>query len=195
MLTHLLAAGFLSVAFTDGTGDSSQDASVRSAEVRRQISSALSSRFPEAPAEQRDQARTFLKLYADAAALPTAERGRYQLRLKSRLVRLAGSIRKEQSKRGSSAGDASTASRGSESSGIQSTSVRASTNSTGFGGGAQDDGQALVELIEATIAPQSWDVNGGAGTIKYWPAWHVLVVRQTDDVHEQIGGAVHQMRR
>lgn len=62
------------------------------------------------------------------------------------------------------------------------------------GGAAQDDGQALVELIEATIAPQSWDVNGGPGTIRYWPAWHVLVVRQTEDVHEQIGGVVYGLR-
>ncbi|MGH7135968.1 MAG: hypothetical protein ACREHD_09525 [Pirellulales bacterium] len=50
-------------------------------------------------------------------------------------------------------------------------------------------------MIEATIAPQSWDVNGGPGTIRYWPAWQVLVVRQTGDVHEQIGGAIHGLRK
>jgi hypothetical protein len=106
---------------------------------------------------------------------------------------LANSIRKQSEQQDSSVGDPKqTTPSATESTGVQSTSVQ---RSTGFGGGAQDDGQALVELIEATIAPQSWDVNGGAGTIKYWPAWHVLVIRQTDDVHEQIGGAVHQMRR
>ncbi len=194
MLAQLLAAGILSAVLTEKTGISSPDSS---AEVRRQISSALMSRFPESPAEQREQARTFLRLYADAASLPTAEQGRYRLRLKSRLVRLANSIRKQHSEhQGSLASDPKPASpSGTEPTGVQSTNVKPSSDSTGFGGGAQDDGQALVELIEATIATQSWDVNGGAGTIKYWPAWHVLVIRQTDDVHEQIGGAVHQMRR
>jgi hypothetical protein len=73
--------------------------------------------------------------------------------------------------------------------------VPSSASAGSSGGGPQDDGQALVELIQATIAPQSWDVNGGSGSIVYWPAWHVLVVRQTDDVHEQIGGAKHAVRK
>lgn len=49
-----------------------------------------------------------------------------------------------------------------------------------------DEGEELVELIEKTIAPESWDVNGGAGTIVYWGNLKVLVVRNTRDVHGQL---------
>jgi hypothetical protein len=62
------------------------------------------------------------------------------------------------------------------------------------GGGPVDHGQQLVDLIKATIAPDSWDDLGGKGTIYYWPAWHVLVIRQTDEVHEQIEGLLKALR-
>lgn len=53
-------------------------------------------------------------------------------------------------------------------------------------------GQQLVNLIQSVIAPESWEVNGGRGSITYWDAWHVLVVRQTGDVHAQVGGLLNQ---
>jgi hypothetical protein len=56
-----------------------------------------------------------------------------------------------------------------------------------------DSGEALVELIRKTIAPSTWDVNGGPGTIQYWRPGHALVVRASDDVQEQIGGLVGQL--
>jgi len=62
------------------------------------------------------------------------------------------------------------------------------------GGNPQNEGQELVELIENTIAPASWETRGGPGVIKYWAPGHALVVRQTRDVHEQIGGVVGAMR-
>ena len=46
----------------------------------------------------------------------------------------------------------------------------------------------ILRSVQTTIAPESWDVNGGRGSIQYWPPGFALVVRQTDDVHEQIGG-------
>ncbi len=51
---------------------------------------------------------------------------------------------------------------------------------------ANDEGAELVELIEKTISPESWDVNGGPGTIVYWGNLKVLVVRNTRDVHGQL---------
>jgi hypothetical protein len=59
----------------------------------------------------------------------------------------------------------------------------------------RDAGEELVDLIRKTIAPSSWDVNGGPGTIQYWRPGHALVVRASDDVHEQIGGVVGQLRQ
>ncbi len=58
------------------------------------------------------------------------------------------------------------------------------------GGAAVDDGAGLVELIQRTISPDFWDVNGGPGTIVYYRQWHVLVIRATPEIHRRVGGAV-----
>jgi len=64
----------------------------------------------------------------------------------------------------------------------------------GRGGGVEDYGEELVELIQTVIAPESWDVNGGPGTIFYYRHLHVLVVRQTGQVHDNLGGALKNLR-
>jgi hypothetical protein len=63
------------------------------------------------------------------------------------------------------------------------------------GGGAQppDYGLELIELIRTTIAPESWDVAGGLGTIYYYRPVHALVVRQTSEVHWLIGDLREQL--
>jgi hypothetical protein len=76
----------------------------------------------------------------------------------------------------------------------------------GFGGGVgvgggvlgpadQDHGEALVDLIQKTISPASWDINGGNGSIYYWRPGRALVIRQTGEVHGQIGDVLEQMGR
>jgi hypothetical protein len=73
----------------------------------------------------------------------------------------------------------------------------------GFGGGAngaggqnaKDDGQLLVDLIQSTISPKSWDVNGGACTIYYWQPQHAIVVHATGDVHDSIADTLEQLNR
>jgi hypothetical protein len=67
-------------------------------------------------------------------------------------------------------------------------------------GGAQqnaaaDNGQALVDLIQNTISPKSWDANGGDCTIYYWQQQHAIVVRATGDVHGEISDALEQLER
>jgi hypothetical protein len=57
---------------------------------------------------------------------------------------------------------------------------------SGRAGGAFDNGWQLVELIQRVVAPDFWDQQGGAGTIRYFAMRRVLVVRATSDVHEQI---------
>lgn len=61
--------------------------------------------------------------------------------------------------------------------------------------GIPDGGKELVDLIQHVIAPQSWDVNGGPGSIYYWAPGHAIVVRQTAEVHHQLGDTLHQLRR
>ena len=63
-----------------------------------------------------------------------------------------------------------------------------------FGGAGRDFGQDLVELIQRTIAPETWDVNGGRGTIMYYAPLRVLVIRQTAKVHGRVGGVVGGLR-
>lgn len=66
----------------------------------------------------------------------------------------------------------------------------------GRGGAAQTDvnAQQLIELIQRTISPDSWDVVGGPGTIFYYPQLQVLVVRATSEIHGQVGGVVGALR-
>jgi len=76
--------------------------------------------------------------------------------------------------------------------------VAAGMRDVGFGQqgmGPADNGQQLVDLIQQVIAPTSWEVNGGPGTIYYWRPVHAMVVRQTDEVHENIANLLEQLRR
>jgi hypothetical protein len=65
----------------------------------------------------------------------------------------------------------------------------------GMFGAEADNGQDLVDLIQATIAPTTWDVNGGPGSIYYWRQQHALVVHADQEVHEQLGGLLEQLNR
>jgi hypothetical protein len=68
----------------------------------------------------------------------------------------------------------------------------ASTFGAGFPGQAaeQQNAQALIDLITNTIEPNSWETNGGRGRIIYFSPLKVLVIRNSQEVHEQIGGAL-----
>jgi len=66
-----------------------------------------------------------------------------------------------------------------------------------FGGpqGMPEYGWELVELIEQVVSPHTWARNGGKGQIWYWAPGRALVVRQTEDVHQQIEDLLNQLRR
>jgi hypothetical protein len=55
--------------------------------------------------------------------------------------------------------------------------------------------QELVDLIQTTIAPHTWDVNGGHGVIRYFAPAQVLVIRQSGGVHGQVGQALQNLRK
>lgn len=73
--------------------------------------------------------------------------------------------------------------------------TESSTNKGHAGGAGRADGQSLIDLIQRTIRPEFWDVNGGPGSMVYWDAWHCLVVRATAEVHHQIGGLNGALRQ
>ncbi|MEQ8787585.1 MAG: hypothetical protein RIC55_14875 [Pirellulaceae bacterium] len=73
---------------------------------------------------------------------------------------------------------------------------RVFAESRGAFGGApvRDHGEELVRLIERTISPEFWEVNGGPGAIFYYAPLHALVISATDDIHRRIGGAAGALR-
>lgn len=56
------------------------------------------------------------------------------------------------------------------------------------GDDATDDelAERIIEAIVKTVAPESWRVNGGLGTLSFIDG--VLIVRNSADVHQMIGG-------
>ena len=66
---------------------------------------------------------------------------------------------------------------------------------SGVGGAAQADFDTLIELIQNTIQPTTWDENGGNGSVREFPTNLSLVVSQTQDVHDQIRDLLQQLRR
>lgn len=60
---------------------------------------------------------------------------------------------------------------------------------------ANDYAPQLIELIQRTISPRSWDVNGGNSTIQYWRPGMALVVSAPGSVHEEMGPLLQQLRQ
>ncbi|MBL8888687.1 MAG: hypothetical protein JNL67_01830 [Planctomycetaceae bacterium] len=65
---------------------------------------------------------------------------------------------------------------------------------TGQGGGVMADFTQLIELIQSTIDPESWEENGGTGTITEFRNTNSLVIRATQDVHAQIQDLLKRLR-
>jgi hypothetical protein len=68
----------------------------------------------------------------------------------------------------------------------------------GVGGqnqGVNDDGATLVELIQQVVSPTIWDANGGPASIQYWRGQRALIVAAPDDVQENVGEVLEQLRR
>lgn len=65
----------------------------------------------------------------------------------------------------------------------------------GMGGAALADFDSLIDLIETTVAPNSWDTVGGPGSISPFPTNLSLVISQTQEVHEQVSDLLEQLRR
>ncbi len=53
----------------------------------------------------------------------------------------------------------------------------------------------LLNLITSTVAPDSWSDRGGPGTIQYFPLGMALVIRNTQDVQEQVADLLAALRR
>ena len=58
----------------------------------------------------------------------------------------------------------------------------------------QAEARKLIALIQATIAPETWEPNGGTGTIRYFDLYQVLVVRAPQRVHGEVGDLLGNLR-
>jgi hypothetical protein len=64
----------------------------------------------------------------------------------------------------------------------------------GFPPAPTDHSQELLELIQDTISPDSWDVRGGPGVIRYWRNGQAMVIRQSGEVHGTLGQLLVDLR-
>ena len=150
-------------------------------------------------------AREFLVLYKELRAdtrLPTADRRELLGKVRGRLVRLSQMIARVVVRRLGLAGQqpATVATIGNPAGVLAQQAPAGGAGMAMPGGGGPngpdaDEGQNLVDLIQTTIAPETWDVNGGPGSIYYWRNQHVLVIRATDDVHGFVGDVIDQLQR
>lgn len=65
-----------------------------------------------------------------------------------------------------------------------------------YGGGAvASNANDLIELIQRTIKPEHWDVNGGPGTIFFYQPLNALVIRASTEIHSDVGTSLDELRR
>lgn len=56
------------------------------------------------------------------------------------------------------------------------------------------DYRPLIELIEKTVAPMSWDHMNGPGSMRPYLSTQSLVIRQTSAAHDEISGLLSHLR-
>jgi len=62
-------------------------------------------------------------------------------------------------------------------------------------GGGQQNFQPLIDLIQSTVAADSWDTVGGPGAIRPFDTNLSLVISTTQEVHDEIADLLEQLRR
>jgi len=56
------------------------------------------------------------------------------------------------------------------------------------------DYESLIETLTGIIAPMSWDINGGAGSVDALPTANAIVCDQTEEIHDKIWQLLAQLR-
>ena len=224
MTTWMLAASLLlgnpfqddsQVSNTNKTGPASTQAKTRRYhEINRDLRAFLREQaIAKTPAQQTVVIRKLVALYAEISRHPdlvTSDTLKsYRIKLRGRLVRiqqaLERDIARQEKQAGRRANDGISRARLADAA-TQAMADQLSLVGYSLGGpgkvfsqggamGPPDYGPALVELIQRTISPGFWDVNGGPGTIVYYAPLRALVVRATGDIHGNLRGALGGLRR
>jgi len=178
-------------------------------ELRDAVREALA-RFARPTDQQADHAaRVFLALYHELEqddVLAIWQREGLRQKVRGRLIHLARQIQTRLARERRLAGEKKPArvdlrgqneTLGQFGGGFGGMGGRGMGMGMGRGGNALvgDASQDLIDLIQRTIAPASWDVNGGPGSIYYFRPGHAMVISNTDEVHNQVGDVLDQLRR
>ena len=145
MLAAFVLPGFENVQLADGTpAVTREDARFGSLqEAREAVTRVLrASNRPNVGRDLRETATSVVSTYRQLARsekVPLADRRRLQARLRARLSEQELALRREQQ------------------------------TGTSLSGGVAIDADVLIDLIQTTIAPETWAINGGLGTIYYFP--------------------------
>jgi len=153
---------------------------LRTAVERALRAEAAASDFAERSAAVRRLVELHDELQAAAGSAAAGSVRGLQNRVAARLVRVAKELGRTVD--GTSNG-------GSAASSAASAAARAPAR-----GGAPTEARALIDLIQGTVRPEAWDTGGGPGTIRYFANGHALVVLAPEDVHEELGGVLRQLR-
>lgn len=180
------------------------------AELRTAIRVALRKWKDVQPEDYATAAKDYFRIYEELQrdkGLPTLDRKNCAIVIRSRLTRLTMQMKKELAKKGKLPRQPATI-RGPEGrdavlgqmfGGNGGVNVQQGFGGMGAMGGGQpkgdDYGPELVELIQRTIQPAAWDVNGGPGHIHYWPQQRAMIIAAPQDVHDQVGGVLQQLHR
>ena len=62
------------------------------------------------------------------------------------------------------------------------------------GGTATDPAEELIDIIQETIAPATWDIRGGQGVIRFWGPGSALIIRQSGDAHQALAQLIDDLR-
>jgi hypothetical protein len=207
MSTLYLAAVLLCAPPTTDAAESvSTDVVVLSArELREVFREAVRTSYQGKPQEAVPKLVSSFKALERDKKLSNVERADLKNRLRSRMIAMGDKIvdearremkkrQREEAKKGSAAGGDKA---GSVAGGyaVGDSGTGGSTPLGAAGGAGQDDSDELIELIRRTIRPESWDVNGGPGTIMYYRPALALVISQTEEVHWLIGGLSGALRQ
>ena len=182
-LTSLLVCSALALGSSENTGAPDSGSEVKTAsratgenrlrelsdEVTQLLEQALRTRGATAEEMVPQMVDLYRRLDEDQS-LTTADKRRLQLRLKTRLAQYQSSLERRVARSKSSR-----------------------QGGTLSGGGSFGNAGELIDLIRTTIAPGTWDIDGGPGRIFYFRG--VLIIHQTDEAHTEIASALQQFRR
>ncbi len=215
LVTMWLATGQVPDAQAAAVGE--QAAVRRYAEINQDVSSAMRAEATATTPEERAAAvRRMTEVYREILADPRLAQSETlkstKAKLWSRLTRVQRDLEREAERRAKEAGQSSADPEALEAVRVAASELAGQVSlmnytlggpnfvweqsGGAFGGGrVNDHGQELIDLIQRTIKPNTWDVAGGPGSIFYYQPLMALVVRATSEVHDNVGGLLGALRR